>query len=80
MSARAGGEAAKFGERYEGQWTVARLLDVLAGARPRSSLKTKKHWPRALSSRYGAMLSRDRADDVGRCLQLIVVRRLTRRS
>lgn len=31
MTARAGGEAAKFGERYEGQWTVARLLDVLAG-------------------------------------------------
>jgi hypothetical protein len=31
VTARAGGEAAKFGETYEGQWTVSRLLDVLAG-------------------------------------------------
>jgi hypothetical protein len=31
MSPRPGGEADKFGGRYEGAWTVARLLDVLAG-------------------------------------------------
>jgi hypothetical protein len=31
VSPRAGGEAAKFGERYEGRWTVAQLLRVLAG-------------------------------------------------
>jgi hypothetical protein len=31
MSPRAGGEAAKFCERYEGRWTVAQLLRVLAG-------------------------------------------------
>ena len=30
MTPRVGGEAAKFGERYEGRWTVRRLLDVLA--------------------------------------------------
>jgi hypothetical protein len=32
MTPRVGGEAAKFGERYEGRWTVRRLLDVLASA------------------------------------------------
>jgi hypothetical protein len=33
MSPRPGGEADKFGARYEGAWTVARLLEVLtAGA------------------------------------------------
>lgn len=31
MSPRPGGEADKIGNRYEGAWTVARLLDVLAG-------------------------------------------------
>jgi hypothetical protein len=31
VSGRRGGEAAKFGTRYEGRWTVARLLDVLGG-------------------------------------------------
>jgi hypothetical protein len=31
VTARAGGEAAKFGERYEGRWTVRRLLEVLGG-------------------------------------------------
>jgi hypothetical protein len=31
MTPRSGGEAAKFGERYEGRWTVRRLLDVLSG-------------------------------------------------
>ena len=31
MSPRAGGEAAKFGERYEGRWTVWQVLAVLAG-------------------------------------------------
>jgi hypothetical protein len=31
VSPRAGGEAAKFGERYEGRWTVTQLLRVLAG-------------------------------------------------
>jgi len=31
VTPRTGGEAAKFGERYEGRWTVRRLLDVLAG-------------------------------------------------
>jgi len=31
MSPRRGGEADKIGNRYEGAWTVARLLDVLAG-------------------------------------------------
>lgn len=32
MSPRRGGESDKIGNRYEGFWTVARLLDVLAGA------------------------------------------------
>lgn len=31
MSPRPGGEADKIGNRYEGAWTVARFLDVLAG-------------------------------------------------
>ena len=31
MSPRRGGEADKIGNRYEGAWTVARLLEVLAG-------------------------------------------------
>src|SRR5215211_6980851 len=31
VTPRAGGEAAKFGERYEGRWTVSQLLRVLAG-------------------------------------------------
>lgn len=31
MSPRTGGEADKIGNRYEGSWTVARLLDVLLG-------------------------------------------------
>jgi hypothetical protein len=31
VSPRAGGEAAKFGERYEGRWTVGQLLRVLRG-------------------------------------------------
>lgn len=31
MTPRAGGEAAKFGERYEGRWTVGQLLRVLRG-------------------------------------------------
>src|SRR5687768_12455696 len=31
MSPRPGGEADKIGNRYEGAWTVARLLDVIAG-------------------------------------------------
>lgn len=31
MSPRPGGEADKFGARYESAWTVARLLEVLAG-------------------------------------------------
>jgi hypothetical protein len=31
LSPRAGGEAAKFGERFEGRWTVRYLLDVLYG-------------------------------------------------
>lgn len=31
MSPRPGGEVDKFGARYEGAWTVARLLEVLAG-------------------------------------------------
>lgn len=31
MSPRPGGEADKIGNRYEGAWTVARMLDVLAG-------------------------------------------------
>jgi hypothetical protein len=31
VSPRAGGEAAKFGERYEGRWTVGQLLRVLTG-------------------------------------------------
>ena len=30
MTPRAGGEAGKFGDRYEGRWTVGRLLEVLA--------------------------------------------------
>src|SRR4051794_29427574 len=30
MSPRAGGEADKFGNRYEGAWTIRRLLDVVA--------------------------------------------------
>ncbi len=32
MSPRPGGEADKFGARYEGAWTVWRLLDILSGA------------------------------------------------
>jgi len=31
MSPRSGGEAAKFGERYEGRWTTRHLLYVLLG-------------------------------------------------
>jgi hypothetical protein len=31
MSPRAGGEAEKFGNRYEGAWTTRQLLEVLAG-------------------------------------------------
>ena len=31
MSPRSGGEAAKFGERYEGRWTTRQLLYVLLG-------------------------------------------------
>ena len=31
MSPRAGGEAAKFGEHFEGRWTVWQVLAVLAG-------------------------------------------------
>lgn len=31
MSPRAGGEADKFGLRYEGAWTVWRVLDIIAG-------------------------------------------------
>lgn len=31
MSPRPGGEAAKFGDRFEGRWTVRYLLDVLFG-------------------------------------------------
>lgn len=31
MSPRAGGQADKFGNRYEGRWTVGKVLDVLAG-------------------------------------------------
>lgn len=31
MSPRPGGEPDKFGEPYEGAWTVARLLEVRAG-------------------------------------------------
>jgi hypothetical protein len=31
LSPRAGGEAAKFGDRFEGRWTVRYLLDVLFG-------------------------------------------------
>ncbi|WP_322752175.1 MULTISPECIES: hypothetical protein [unclassified Frankia] len=31
MSPRSGGEADKFGNRYEGAWTVRHLLFVLAG-------------------------------------------------
>lgn len=31
MSPRSGGEAAKFGERYEGRWTARHLLYVLLG-------------------------------------------------
>lgn len=31
VSPRTGGEADKFGNRYEGRWTVRHLLDVLAG-------------------------------------------------
>lgn len=31
MSPRAGGETAKFGERYEGRWTIHELLRVLEG-------------------------------------------------
>lgn len=31
MSPRAGGEAAKFGDRYESRWTVRQLLAVIAG-------------------------------------------------
>ncbi|GAA3312054.1 hypothetical protein [Arthrobacter ramosus] len=31
MNPRPGGEADKIGNRYEGAWTVARMLDVLAG-------------------------------------------------
>jgi hypothetical protein len=31
VSPRAGGEADKFGNRYEGMWTVSRLLEVIAG-------------------------------------------------
>jgi hypothetical protein len=31
VSPRAGGEADKFGNRYEGRWTVRQLLEVLAG-------------------------------------------------
>lgn len=31
MSPRSGGEAAKFGDRFEGRWTVRYLLDVLFG-------------------------------------------------
>lgn len=32
VSPRSGGEAAKFGERYEGRWTVAQFLRVLVGS------------------------------------------------
>jgi hypothetical protein len=31
VSPRSGGEADKFGNRYEGRWTVGKLLEVLAG-------------------------------------------------
>ncbi len=31
MSPRSGGEAAKFGERYEGRWTTRQLLYILLG-------------------------------------------------
>ena len=31
MSPRRGGEAAKFGARFEGRWTTRSLLDVLIG-------------------------------------------------
>src|SRR5450755_3676850 len=31
MSPRPGGEAAKFGDRYEGRWTTRQLLYVLRG-------------------------------------------------
>src|SRR4051794_15193749 len=31
MSPRRGGEAAKFGARFEGRWTTAYLIDVLMG-------------------------------------------------
>src|SRR4051794_20902968 len=31
VSPRPGGEADKFGNRYEGRWTVGKLLEVLAG-------------------------------------------------
>ena len=31
MSPRLGGEAAKFGVRFEGRWTTSYLIDVLTG-------------------------------------------------